>query len=293
MGRNQHQHSPLGVSFDEALGAIAAAGKPDSRQVAAKPFVKWVGGKRSIIPALLERMPQQYDTYRELFLGGGALYFAVQPQKAVLSDINFHLIVTYNAIKNDVDSVIACLRVCVEQHSIEFFAQARDRLTTESDPAQIAALFIYLNKTCFNGLYRVNASGKFNVPIGKYSNPAILDEENLRNVSALLQSATIENNSFTEAEIVEGDFYYLDPPYHETYDGYHGSRFADDTHEKLAAFCKLADKTGAFFMLSNSDTEFVRKLYKGYNIEVVSASRNVSCKANQRGKEEELIIRNY
>ncbi len=260
---------------------------------AVKPFVKWVGGKRSILPQLLDRLPQEYKTYRELFLGGGALYFAVKPEKAVLSDINFHLITTYNAIKNDVDAVIACLKVCAEQHDKEFFTKARERLGTETDPAQIAALFIYLNKTCFNGLYRVNASGKFNVPMGKYANPAILDEENLRNVSKLLQTATIENNSFADADIVKGDFYYLDPPYHETYDGYHGSRFADEMHEQLAEFCRMADKAGALFMLSNSDTPFVRNLYEGYDIEVVSASRNVSCKAHQRGKKEELIIRNY
>ena len=129
--------------------------------------------------------------------------------------------------------------------------------------------------------------------MGDYKNPLILDQENLHNASKLLQTADITQHSFEQTKIYKGDFYYIDPPYHETYDGYNGNGFGNEMHTKLAEFCRKLDAKGGLFMLSNSDTPFVRELYKGYNIEIVSASRMVSCKAYQRGKENELIIRNY
>lgn len=140
----------------------------------------------------------------------------------------------------------------------------------------------------------MNKEGKFNVPMGSYKEPSILDEENLRNVSKVLQAAhTIQQGSYSQIKQRKGDFFYIDPPYHQTYDKYTGDGFGDKEHEQLAAYCKGIDAKGGFFMVSNSDTEFVRKIYKGYNIEQVAASRSVSCKANQRGRENELIIRNY
>lgn len=171
--------------------------------------------------------------------------------------------------------------------------QARQRLSTEKDPTKIGSLLIYLNKTCYNGLYRVNKKGEFNVPIGSYVSPTILDEENLRATSKALQGAEIKQHVFWQTKITPKNFYYLDPPYHKTFDGYDSSRFGDQDHEHLAAFCHALDKAGCFFMVSNSDNSFVRGLYQGYYIEQVQASRYVSCKGEQRGKETELIIRNY
>ena len=161
------------------------------------------------------------------------------------------------------------------------------------DPVKVAALFIYLNKTCFNGLYRVNRAGEFNVPIGDYKDPSLFDEDVLRKDAAALKGAIVKQHQFSHMPIVREDFYYLDPPYHKTYDGYNGTGFDDDEHKKLAGYCKELAKAQAHFMLSNSDTPLVRSLYASYHIEVVEASRSVSCKGPQRGKESELIIRNY
>ena len=286
-------HPPLQGSFNDVLGKIADQNKPEVQTVGAKPFLKWVGGKRSILPQLQARMPEQYGTYREPFVGGGALFFAVQPTKAYLSDINFHLVMTYQAVRDDVDRLILNLKLHEKNHNLEYFQKARDRLCTEADTTKVAALVIYLNKTCFNGLYRVNQAGKFNVPMGSYTDPSLFEEEVLRNDSALLQGITIQQHPFHQIPVVREDFYYLDPPYHKTYDGYSGSGFGDDEHKRLAEFCKELDEAKAYFMLSNSDTPFVRSLFKKFQIDRVEASRSVSCKAHQRGKENELIIRNY
>lgn len=293
MTRPQKRHEPLPYSFDQTLEGIADENKPTTQSVAARPFLKWVGGKRSVLPQLLERLPKNYGVYHEPFLGGGALYFAVQPEKAYLSDVNFHLIITFQIVRDSVDVLIHNLKIHAAKHSKEYYLQARKRLFTEKDSAKIAALFIYLNKTCFNGLYRVNKSGMFNVPIGDYKNPPILDEENLRNASKLMRNTIIVQHEFSQTPIHSGDFYYFDPPYHETFNGYNDNGFGEDKHRELAEFCKKIDKKGGYFMLSNSDTDFVQNLYKGYNVENISASRSVSCKAHQRGKENELLIRNY
>lgn len=291
--RERKNHEGLGVGFDEMLTAIASENRPLERIIVARPFLKWVGGKRSILPELLKRMPDDFDAYYEPFMGGGALFFAVQPKEAYLSDVNFHLVLTFKAVRDDVEGLIRQLKIHERLHNKEYYQKARLKLFKEKDTTKLAALFIYLNKTCFNGLYRVNRAGGFNVPMGDYKTPNILDEENLRSVSKVLQNVDIEQHGFSHTKIHKKDFYYLDPPYHETYSGYDGSGFGDKEHEQLAEFCKKIDEKGGFFMLSNSDTPFVRNLYKGYNIEIVSASRMVSCKANQRGKENELIIRNY
>jgi len=152
---------------------------------------------------------------------------------------------------------------------------------------------IYLNKTCFNGLYRVNKAGGFNVPMGSYADPALYDEDVLRADSQALQGVTVTCHPFSQTPVVREDFYYFDPPYHKTYDGYNGAGFGDDKHERLATLCREIHAARGYFMLSNSDTPFIRELYNGFTIEQVSASRSVSCKGAQRGKENELIIRNY
>lgn len=293
MTRPPKFHAPLEGDFDSVLSAIANENKPTEQTLSVHPFLKWVGGKRSILPELLKRMPKNYHSYYEPFLGGGALYFAVQPEYAYLSDANFHLIITFKAVRNDVEGLIRFLKVHASRHSKEYYLNARNRLFKEKNPTKIASLLIYLNKTCYNGLYRVNKTGQFNVPIGDYKDPAILDEKNLRNASKLLQGADIYQQDFSQVPIIKNAFYYIDPPYHKTYDGYNENGFGEKEHAELAKFCHEIDKKGGYFLVSNSNTSFVRNIYKGYTIERVSASRFVSCKAHQRGKTNELIIRNY
>ena len=293
MTRPQKLHKPLSFGFQETLEQIADEQKPAIQISLAKPFLKWVGGKRSILDELLKRMPTSYGTYREPFLGGGALFFAVQPAKAHLSDVNFHLILTFQAVRDDVDRLIFNLKIHERLHDKTYFQRARERLSKEKDPLKIAALFIYLNKTCFNGLYRVNRAGQFNVPMGDYKEPSLFEEEVLRTDAALLKGTILTQQQFSHMSIAREDFFYLDPPYHKTYDGYDGNGFDDAAHKHLADFCKEIDKAKSSFMLSNSDTSYVRSLYAGFHIEVVEASRSVSCKGHQRGKEHELIIRNY
>lgn len=293
MSRKQKMHEPIQADFETVLGAIADEQKPPQGTLQARPFVKWVGGKRSILPDLLARMPKEYGTYHELFVGGAALFFAVQPKSAYLSDINFHLVMTFQAVRDDVVGLIRNLKIHESRHDKDYYYRARTRLFREKDPVKIAALVIYLNKTCYNGLYRVNKSGGFNVPMGDYKDPLIVDEENLENCSRVLQGVEITQHSFAQRKVKAGDFYYLDPPYHKTYTGYDGSGFGDQEHEALAAYCDGINSAGGLFMLSNSNTDFVRSLYKTYRIEMVAASRSVSCKGEQRGKENEIIVRNY
>jgi DNA adenine methylase len=293
MSRPPRIIEPIQASFGEALAAIADEQKPESQTLGARPFLKWAGGKRSVLPLLLERMPKQYGTYREPFIGGGALFFAVQPAKAYLADINFYLILAFQAVQNDVDRLIVNLKVHERLHDKAYFLNARERLSTEKDPLKIAALLIYLNKTCFNGLYRVNRAGHYNVPMGSYKEPSLFDEDVLRNDCKALQGVTLIQHTFWQTPVAREDFYYLDPPYHKTFDGYNGGGFDEREHEKLAAFCRELNEAKAYFMLSNSDTPFVRSLYKGFRIEQISAARSVSCKADGRVKENELIIRNY
>ena len=293
MGQKTKDQQVIDLSLSQVLPPSIPQKRSPPPTPSAKPFVKWVGGKRSIIPDLLERIPQEYDNYYEPFVGGGALYFSLQPHKAFLSDINAHLVTTYQAIRDEVDELVKLLKIHEEQHCREYYLTMRQRLAKEKNFTYQASLFIYINKTCYNGLYRVNKSGGFNVPMGNYKNPMIADEENLRACSHLLRGTSIEQGTFEDQDIQSDDFYYLDPPYHQTYTGYSSGGFGDKMHKKLATFCREIDRKGGYFMLSNSDTPFVRALYEGYTVEDIQAGRSVSCKAHQRGKENELIIRNY
>jgi DNA adenine methylase len=291
--RPRKEHLPIDADFEEVLTAIADENMPTIEAASARPFLKWVGGKRSILPELTARMPQAYERYCEPFLGGAALFFGIKPQKAYLSELNFYLALTYLAVRDDVERLISQLKMHEHRHDKTYYLKARPKIARESDPTKIGALLIYLNKTCYNGLYRVNQSGEFNVPMGSYTDPAILDEENLRSCSKALQGTEIKQHPFWQTPIQKRNFYYLDPPYHKTFSSFDSSGFNDADHEKLAEFCKKLDAAGCYFMVSNSDTPFIRKLYGGFGIEQVMAGRFVSCKGNQRGKENELIIRNY
>src|ERR1700722_2990428 len=217
--KHEHQFS-LDIPFDEALQRFTNVNTKDISELQeepqdnkAAPFLKWVGGKRGIINELKNRLPKKFGSYYEPFIGGGALFFETKPKKAFLSDANLDLMLTYAVIKNNPDELIEKLKKHQKYHCEEYYYWQRKKHSLE-DSIEIAARMIYLNKTCFNGLWRVNKKGEFNVPMGSYTNPGILQEENIRACQAALQNATIEYKDYHRINPKAGDFCYFDPPYH-------------------------------------------------------------------------------
>ncbi len=264
----------------------------------AKPFVKWVGGKRSIVPALIELAPHNYNLYCEPFVGGGALYWALKPSKAVLMDSNEELVITYKIVQTKPARLISLLKEHEENHRKgreEYYRRVRGN--SHEDAEQVAARFVFLNRTGYNGLYRVNQKGEFNVPYGKYENPLICNEKTIMECHQALQGVEIRLGTFERSNVFaeEGNFYYLDPPYAGTYNSYRKEGFSEDLQKKLMEFCKALHKKGVKFMLSNSDTPLIRDLYryKHFNIREIKAPRYVSCKSDGRVKVTELLINNY
>ena len=267
----------------------------------ARPFLRWAGGKQRMVPELLARVPKGFRRYHEPFLGGGALFFVLKPKKALLSDINPDLVYTYRAVKDNVERVILLLRKLVAErekqdhlaHYLKVRKQERSRLTE----CAIAARMIYLNKTCFNGLWRVNKKGEFNVPMGRSkSPPAICDEENLRACSAALQGAEIICTSFQSVlyrNMGRGDFAYFDPPYipvnaegaTPSFTAYAKEGFGPDDQKRLVEVMKiLRYELHARVLLSNAGSEKVRELYAGFKIEEVGMRRNIN--SNGAGRDE-------
>lgn len=261
----------------------------------AKPFVKWVGGKRSILDELSVRMPSgKYDKYFEPFIGGGSVFFKFKPINAYISDLNRDLITTYIQIRDNCAELIQHLSEHSKNNSKEYFYHIRNKFNSEIvNDVEIASMFIYLNKTCFNGLYRVNKKGFYNVPFGSYVNPNICDSDNLLLCSEQLQNVDIKCQSFEDIEIVENSFYYFDSPYHLTFTQYNQFGFSEDHQLVLRDICRQVHDAGSKFMASNSDTEFIREIYKEFYIEEINSNRSVSCDSDKRGKTQELIIRNY
>jgi DNA adenine methylase len=273
-----------------------------------KPFVKWVGGKRQLLKQfrLMNLYPPEKfnpitNSYFEPFIGGGAVFFDLLPKKAFLSDLNKDLVTTYNVIKNDVDSLIKSLK----KHKIdkEYFLKMRAKDTDILSDLEIASRFIYLNRTCFNGMYRVNSKGGFNVPYGKYVNPMICDEINLRRVSEALKHVQIKHQDYKGVlkYAKKGDFIYLDPPYYpvnktSSFTAYTNEAFMDKEQIELRdTFVELSNR-GCFVMLSNSDVPFINKIYsgiKGVRINKVQAGRMINSDAKKRGKITEVLITNY
>lgn len=266
------------------------------------PIVKWVGGKRQLMFELLKNMPKDYNRYFEPFIGGGALFFELQPNNAYISDMNEELINLYQVVRDNVDELITNL----QKHDIskEYFMEIRNIDRTEEyqnwSDIKKASRFIYLNRTCFNGMYRVNSKGEFNVPFGHYKNPRILDENNLINCSHLLQRTEIKQADFSEIlkKVKKGDFVYFDPPYvplseTSSFTSYTKDGFDIDMQFKLRDVCDELDFMGVKFLLSNSDTKLVNELYENYNIKKVFASRQINANADGRGKITEVLVRNY
>lgn len=269
-----------------------------------RPFLKWPGGKSQLVDELIQRMPSQFGIYHEPFVGSGALFFRLwregKIRRAVLSDINRELMDTYVAIRDNVEEVIKLLAEF--PYSKEFYYQLREKDPWQLSLAERAARMIYLNKTGYNGLYRVNRYGKFNVPFGRYKSPRYLDRENLLAVSAALQNVELLCASF---EIVEqhasaGDWVYFDPPYipvspTANFTAYSADGFSLADHERLRNLCVELSKRGVYILLSNSDTPAVHALYgmPPFEIDYVWANRAINCNGARRGKIREVVVTNY
>ncbi len=289
--------------------AVAVAPDHDERSDA-KPFVKWVGGKRQLLSELVRYAPDrnQIDTYYEPFVGGGALFFHLRPRRAILADLNERLIRTYRGVRDDVEDVIDRLRTYGHLHDKHFFAKMRSLDVDKLSDTGVAAWFIYLNRTGYNGLYRVNSRNLFNVPFGDYQNPLICDAENLRACSRVLLRAT-KGSGDTEDRIrvtdfeqisrraAKGDFVYFDPPYAplnatSKFTDYTSAGFGDEQQLRLRDLALELKRTGVRILLSNSSADRVRSWYgkKDFKLVRVAARRSVNSKADARGRVAELII---
>ncbi|WP_294536258.1 DNA adenine methylase [uncultured Pseudoflavonifractor sp.] len=271
----------------------------------AAPVVKWVGGKRQLLPQILPLIPKRMSAYCEPFLGGGAVLFALQPRRALVNDLNQDLITVYRVIKENADALIEHLSR--HENTPEYFYRIRD---LDRDREAYAALsdvekasrLLYLNKTCYNGLFRVNASGAFNSPYGHYRRPNIVNEQTIRGVSRYFNSCDITFFSEDFAAVLDrvprGGFVYLDPPYDPVSDtasftGYNRGGFGREEQVRLKACCDALTARGVRFLLSNSATPFIRELYSSYHVSIVQARRAVNSVASRRGAIEEVLVRNY
>ena len=286
----------------------------------AKPFLKWAGGKTQLLDEIEQRLPHglstgEIDTYVEPFVGGGAVFFYIAQnypciKRFYLFDINQDLVNCYDSIKTSAESIIDDLRTLEKKYLVKKNSSRKDfyyHIRTEFNADRSPAKLIFLNKTCYNGLYRVNKEDQFNVPFGDYKNPTICDEDNLLNVSSILQNAEIICGDFTDSEkyIDNHTFVYFDPPYRPlsataSFTSYSKDSFSEQDQIKLAKFCRQMHGRGAKFLLSNSDPKnedpndyFFEDHYKGFTIDTVKAARAINCQASGRGAINELIIMNY
>lgn len=271
------------------------------------PAVKWVGGKRQLLKDILPLIPEEMTCYYEPFIGGGAVLFALQPKKAVINDANQELVNVYETIRDHCDELIELLKVHDEKNCAEYYYEIRgydrDLQIYESlSSTERAARILYLNKTCYNGLFRVNQAGQFNSPFGKYKNPNIVNEVTLRAMSGYLQKSGIRILSGDYKDAIKnakkGAFVYLDPPYHpisysSSFTGYTHNGFGMEQQQELKHICDKLSERGVKFLLSNSYCDFILDLYKDYEIKQVSAKRAINSKADKRGEVGEVLIANY
>lgn len=274
----------------------------------ARPIVKWAGGKRQLIDKLLELMPSNYNHYFEPFVGGGALLFELMPDNATINDINHELLAIYKSLGNEEDYKLMIQelekheRLHSEEHYYEVREEDRNPHFQDLPNWKRASRAIYLNKSCFNGLYRVNANGYFNVPSGKKKKVQTYDKENIEKLHNyfMTKKVTILEGDFTKAveTAKAGDFVYFDPPYDpfedkKSFNSYTKFNFSKNDQKRLAdLFYELANN-GVYVMLSNHNTKFINELYHNYNIHVVEAKRMINADSNGRGNVEEVIITNY
>ncbi len=275
------------------------------------PFLKWAGGKSKLLPSLAPLMPKRFNAYLEPFVGGGAMFFHVaterRPDRSVIIDSNRELIECYRVVQNDPVALIAALEAHRNHHLAnpkDYYYHVRDEVNpAELSPVGRAARVIYMNKVCFNGLYRQNARGKFNVPLGSYKNPAIYDPANLLAVSRFLRGATIEPGDFARVlEFAEeGNFIYFDPPYFpisrtSSFTSYTAETFLEAEQTRLRDTVEELARRGCYVMLSNSDCTFIRDLYEGrpgLKVMTVQAPRSINCQGDKRGPVSEVVVLNY
>lgn len=268
------------------------------------PFVKWVGGKRQLLKYIKPILPESINTYYEPFIGGGALLFDHRPSVAVINDYNKELINTYNVIKGDVEALIADLKTHVYDKDYFYEIRSLDRNSDYSSMSDLkkASRLLYLNKSCFNGLYRVNSKGEFNSPFGSYTNPNIVNEDTLLAVSRYLNNnnVTTRTGDFQEAvfDAQDGDFVYFDPPYDPVsksanFTAYSKLGFSREDQERLRDLCIELTDRGVKFLLSNASTDFINELYSGFTILEVGANRAINSNGAKRKKVQEVLVRNY
>jgi DNA adenine methylase len=278
-------------------------------QTTPKPFVKWAGGKRQLLPIIEQNLPEKFDTYFEPFLGGGALLFHLLTHKEGItysvSDLNSDLVLAYTTIRDRIDNLIQSLKnheKNYQKNSKEYYYNIRD--STPRSEIEKTSRLLFLNRTCFNGLYRVNSSGKFNVPLGRYTNPNIVNEENLRSVSSILQSnkVSIKCRDFESVlnDAKKGDLVYFDPPYQPVSDtanftSYTNRDFTFDDLSRLSELCHKLDEKGCKVLLSNSDSKVVSKMFsqKTWKISKINANRSINSNSKKRTGHFELLIKNY
>lgn len=277
------------------------------KNILVSPILKWVGGKRQLLDEIRPLIPKKYSAYVEPFVGGGAVLFDLQPKKAIINDLNKELINVYEVVKDNVEELIEHLEIHNEKNEEEYFYEIRKLDRSEDfetmDKIQKAARIIYLNKTCYNGLYRVNSSGQFNSPYGRYKNPNIVNSATLRAVSKFFNNndILISNGDYKETlkNLEKDAFVYLDPPYmpistSSSFTGYTEGGFGLKQQEELKKECDKLNERGIKFILSNSDCKTIRELYEdSYNIKIVKAKRSINSKANKRGEINEVLIYNY
>lgn len=267
-----------------------------------KPVLKWVGGKRQLLDAIVPLIPE-CSTYVEPFVGGGAVLLDLQPSKAVINDYNEELINVYLCVRDHTDELIALLKEHARLNSSDYFysvrAYDREHNYAERSDVERAARILYLNKTCYNGLYRVNSAGQFNSPYGRYKNPAIVNEPAIRALATYLQgNVTIMCGDYTQAlkGLRKGSFVYFDPPYmpissSSSFTGYTEVGFGFKEQSRLKKECDKLASRGIHFLQSNSDCPEIRSLYADYEILTVKAKRSINSMANRRGEVNEVLIR--
>ena len=262
----------------------------------ARPCFKWAGGKSRIMPALRKHLPESFGTYYEPFFGGGAVFFDLEPTHAVIGDKNSRLIKAYAGIRDHVGDIIGLLKTSI--HSRDYFETVR-RFPIDQAPAdEVAWWLLYLNKTAFNGLYRVNGNGRFNVPFGDYANPTICDEQNLRAVSAALHGVIMSAGDFatTVQAAEEGDLVYFDPPYvpassTSSFTSYTADGFGLPDHRRLRDVARELKLRGVHVVISNSATPAVEELYRGFELHRIAAPRSIAARGRSRGQVDEFIIK--
>jgi DNA adenine methylase len=294
------------VSKSRKVGRVNEASASPAPVKPASPFIKWAGGKTQLLTAFESLYPpaDKVERFIEPFLGGGSVFFHVRrflkPRRAMLFDRNPDLITTYRAIKDDPATVIDLLLALKAKHSEAHYYKVRAQDASTLTETQQAARFIYLNKTCYNGLYRVNSRNQFNVPMGRYVRPTIVDPANIQSVAKSLAGVHLGHKAFPHVKRVarSGDFVYFDPPYDPvsasaSFTAYTTHSFTSDDQAELARTYEELDQRGCLLMLSNSDTPLIRKLYSKFRIHRVPARRSINTRADKRGSVWEVVVTNY